>query len=160
MGFSMEPDKLGKDKDNQLAILESNPYKCLHNAIDQRSIYYLPKENAYYTGEGDTPVSEEDFAEKWEQHLCWDFDQWEEKTDKDGKKAYINKFPPSPQNIEKVQIEMKDKMFKETKTIDPEKIIQATLPRKLISDPVLESQVDGPTGREKIINHLLGITRR
>lgn len=150
-GFSFEPEIIGSDPEGKHIILDANHYIMLGSA-SQGQVFYCPKENKYYAGEGSQPINEKRFKEHFLPYLRWDHDQLVEitvpGTDKNGKAAtlptgcYRSEFPPTPENISAKRAELIQAAVSRSETPDMAEIYASTAPRELLSNEKFMAELD------------------
>lgn len=168
-GFSLKPDVLVKEAHSEYSVVDekqSNRYIALES-MSQGRIFYVPKLNQFFTGEGNIPVDEKVFNEKFLPYLKWKYDQVEEVVNevkvKEGSKTvtkkvntgqFINKFPCTPENIAAKRKELIGAAVERGEIPNADDIHQMTSPHTLTNDEQTEALLKKPAVNLQMINRL------
>lgn len=154
--FSFRPDKFGKDDRGGFVFEDRNPYIMLgaEGLNGHQRIFYTPKTNEYWLGEGRI-CPKEKLETEFAQRLTWAYDEIEET--KDGGK--INVFPPTPANIKKMRKKILDEKFKAGERVDYDEVEKMTSPVSLKNHPEFDQLLKKTAASERLARRINARTR-
>jgi hypothetical protein len=167
IGFSYSPETIGRGKQGEFTVIDSNHYLVLTN-VSLGSIAYTPKDNKYWVAE-QKEMSEKVLKEKYLRYIRWDFDQMEDEIinnpdpnakNKLLKTGYqISKNPPTPENIAKQRKILMDEAIAAGNEVDSNAILNATRPTQLVETEKFLAILDQATPMEQMARKLNKYTR-
>jgi hypothetical protein len=161
VGLSFEPELIGEGPGGEHVIKDANHFIMLGSASNG-TIFYIPRENAYYANPGGQPNVKKILDAKMP-FLRWDFDVMEEEevstTDSAGKPRTVklpakSSFPPTPENIAAKRTELMAAAVAKGEVPDMKKIYAATSPKELTETPEFLAELDQRTAPKKIADRI------
>ena len=163
-GLDIErPDSLGAQGDGTIGITDRNHYQLLENPSVGR-IYYTPKDNKFWTGQG-AECPAEVLKAKYMRYLRWNFDnlvkEVVETTDAvSGKKSkketgyMVSTNPCTPENIAKKRKELIESALADGRDPNYENILNVTRPTELKNSEAFDALLDQSTPLELLARRL------